>query len=243
MPVEPLLADAERQQFRERYAEIAALAGGLAHEIRNPLSTISLNLELLNEDLEQLAVPQSRRMLMRVQSVQKECHNLERILEDFLKFARAGQLALEPTDLNELVREFVRFWQPQSENAHIEVRPHLASDIPQVMADPALVRQALLNLAMNARHAMPTGGVLELQTCRRDGRVVLEIIDTGTGMDERTRGKLFEAFFSTRPGGSGLGLPTVRRIVEAHRGTISCDSEPGRGTRFTIALPAAGTPS
>jgi signal transduction histidine kinase len=109
--------------------------------------------------------------------------------------------------------------------------------MPTVQVDRSLVRQMLLNLARNAQQAMPAGGLLELQTRLGDGRVQLAIIDNGAGMDEATRAKLFHAIFSTKTAGSGLGLSTVRKIVEAHHGTISCDSEPGRGTRFLISFP------
>jgi signal transduction histidine kinase len=133
----------------------------------------------------------------------------------------------------------VRFYQPEAERHGIELRPHLASDLPRVRADRKLLRQVLLNLALNAQQAMPEGGLLEWQTYDRDGRVCLDVIDTGCGISEVARSKLFQVFFSTKPGGNGLGLPTVRKIVEAHGGTIQCESEPGRGTRFTIRLPAA----
>jgi signal transduction histidine kinase len=120
----------------------------------------------------------------------------------------------------------------------VELRPHLDSDLPVVMLDKSLMRQALVNLCRNAIEAMPEGGSIDLLTRTRGEDVVLEIIDTGKGMDEKTRAQMFQAFFSTRSGGSGLGLPTVRRIVEAHHGRISCESEVGKGTRFTITLPA-----
>jgi len=237
--VEPYLHDEERQQLRRQYAEIAALAGGLAHEIKNPLSTINMLLELMLEDLQAGDPQRDRRMLTRIETVKRECRRLEETLEAFLQFARLGELDAEPSDLNQIVREFIDFYQPQAREHRIEISPHLASDLPAVSVDRALMRQLLLNLALNAQQAMPGGGLLELQTRLQDGRVCLNMIDNGAGMDEETRAKMFEVFFSTRPGGSGLGLPTVRRIVEAHRGTISCDSEPGRGTRFAISLPAA----
>ncbi|MGB4739317.1 MAG: ATP-binding protein, partial [Fuerstiella sp.] len=108
---------------------------------------------------------------------------------------------------------------------------------PQVNLDKALMRQVLTNLARNALQAMPQGGTLDFITMSRDNEIALEVIDTGEGMDEKTVSHMFQAFFSTRSGGSGLGLPTVRRIIESHGGTIACESEPGRGTRFTILLP------
>jgi signal transduction histidine kinase len=229
----------QRQRLLDQYAEIATLAGGLAHEIRNPLSTIRLNLELLAEDLQPPDDPRQRRMLGKVERIQRECRHLDDILAAFLQFARAGELELSDEDLGSIVEEFVRFYQPEADRHGIELRPHLASDLPHVRADRNLLRQVLLNLALNARQAMPEGGLLEWQTYVKGGRVCLDVIDTGCGISEAARGKLFQVFFSTKPGGNGLGLPTVRKIVEAHGGTIACESEPGRGTRFTISLPAA----
>jgi signal transduction histidine kinase len=234
-----VLDDQERARLEARYAEIATLAGGLAHEIRNPLSTIGMNLELMAEDLVDAETPRDRRLMGKVKLVQRECQHLEEILNAFLQFARAGELDLVQCDLNDLVEDFIRFYRPQADECGIDISPHLEADLPDVRIDESLMRQVLMNLALNAQHAMPDGGLLELQTHCRDGRVHLEVIDSGTGMDEHTRQRAFQAFFSTRAGGSGLGLSTVRKIVEAHGGTIGCDSEPGRGSRFVITLPAA----
>lgn len=240
MTVESYLANEERQRLQSQYAEIATLAGGLAHEIKNPLSTIALNLELLAEDVEGGDLPRDRRMLQKIQKMQQECGHLETILRAFLQFARLGELKPMPSDLNQVVRDFIAFYQPQANESGIEISPHLAADLPQVNIDVSLMRQVLMNLALNAQQAMPEGGLLELQTYVRDDHVHLDFIDTGIGMDDETAARIFQVFFSTKSGGSGLGLPTVRKIVEAHNGDISCESEVGRGTRFTISLPRAG---
>lgn len=229
----------ERQRLVDLYSEIASLAGGLAHEIRNPLSTMSLNLELLSEELEESDNPRDQKLLKRIQKVQSECHHLNEILNAFLQFARVGELELVEADLNAVVRDFVEFYQPTAAEYQIEISPHLESNLPGVKLDQSLMRQVLMNLAQNAQQAMPQGGLLELQTFTRNGTVRLEFIDTGEGMDESTRARLFDVFFSTKADGSGLGLPTVRKIVQAHRGSISCESEPGKGTRFSISLPVA----
>lgn len=231
--------DAERTRLQEQYAEIATLAGGLAHEIKNPLSTMSMLMELLAEDLAVSETQRDRRMFQKVQTVQKECRHLEDILNAFLKFTRLGELTLVATDLNQVVREFIDFFLPEARQHRIEMSPHLASDLPLVAVDLSLMRQVLINLALNAQQAMPSGGLLELQTFARDGLVQLAVIDNGLGMDEKTRSRLFQVFFSTKPSGNGLGLPTVRKIIDAHRGTITCESAVGRGTRFTLALPPA----
>jgi two-component system sensor histidine kinase HydH len=228
----------ERKRLQAENTELATLAGGLAHEIRNPLSTIGMNLELLAEELENDDSQRARRMLRRIANLQAECRNLEEILNAFLQFARAGELHLSDGNLNTIVSDYVDFLEPQANSMEVELRPHLDSDLPVVMLDKSLMRQALVNLCRNAIEAMPEGGSIDLLTRTRGEDVVLEIIDTGKGMDEKTRGQMFQAFFSTRSGGSGLGLPTVRKIVEAHHGRISCESEVGKGTRFTITLPA-----
>jgi two-component system sensor histidine kinase HydH len=229
----------EHQRLQAQNTELATLAGGLAHEIRNPLSTIGMNLELLAEELEGDETARARRMQKRITNLQGECRNLEDILNAFLQFARAGELDLEEGSLNDVVTEYVNFLDPQADSQSVELRLHLDSNLPTVLMDKALIRQALVNLGRNAMEAMPEGGAIDFLTHVQQGRIVLEIIDTGHGMDEKTLTRMFQAFFSTRSGGSGLGLPTVRRIVESHHGQILCESEPGRGTRFTILLPPA----
>src|SRR5258708_37088400 len=205
------------------------------------MSAIGLTLELLGEDVAEGDSPRDRRMLKKILSVQRECRRLEGILEDFLKFARAGQPDLVECDLNQVVREFLEFYQPEATANGVEISPHLAADLPDVRLDAGLFRQVLLNLALNAQQAMPRGGLIELQTRFRDGQVELEIIDNGCGMDSQTLSRIFEVFYSKKPSGkpsgSGLGLATVKRIVEAHGGGITVANEPSRGTRFSISLP------
>jgi len=225
------------RRFRAQYAEISQLAGGLAHEIRNPLSTLSLNLDLLAEDLQNAETSRDRRALQRVQRLRHEVDRLQGIVESFLRFARVQDLKLQPTDLNAIVDEMRDFYEAQAVTHGILIRTQFAQDLPLVRLDADLFKQALLNLVLNAQHAMPSGGELILTT-RRDGRwAVLDVIDTGAGMTDEVCEQIFNAFFSTRPGGSGLGLPTTRKIVEAHGGTILVRSELGKGSQFSIRLP------
>lgn len=228
----------ETDHWRVLYDELAKLAGGLAHEIRNPLSTIGLNLELLEEELADSDSPRDHRLRRRLAAVHREFGNLEQIVEEFLQFARAEALERETVDLNDPVMEFVEIFRPTAVEQQVELVPHLAAQLSPVPLDRRLFRQVLHNLCRNALQAMPQGGRLELLTYERPGRVVLEIIDNGHGMDERTQERMFDAFFSTKHGGSGLGLPTVRKIVLAHGGTIECDSALGRGTRFRASFPS-----
>jgi signal transduction histidine kinase len=223
--------------LRARYAEIAQLAGGLAHEIRNPLSTMRLNLDLLAEEFNQAESTRDRRALQKIERIQREVHRLEDIVEGFLRFARVQELRTGPTDLNEVVEELCDFYGPQVSTKGVLIRTHYAEDLPKVPLDSDLFKQAVLNLILNAEHAMPEGGEL-LLTTRRDGTYdILEVTDTGMGMSESVRLRVFDAFYSTRPGGSGLGLPTTRKIIEAHHGTIRVESEPGKGSKFTIRIP------
>jgi signal transduction histidine kinase len=228
------------RRLRAQYAEIAQLAGGLAHEIRNPLSTMRLNLDLLAEEFPNPETPRDRRILQKIDRLRRETHRLQDILEDFLRFARVQDLRLEPADLNVIVDELRDFCEPQASTQGIVVRCQYADDLPKMLLDVDLFKQALLNLILNAEHAMPDGGELILTTRREGPGTVLEVTDTGLGMSEEVRARVFDAFYSTRPGGSGLGLPTTRKIIEAHGGTIGVQSEPGKGSRFTVRLPHPG---
>ena len=229
--------DDVNRKLVDQYTEIARLAGGLAHEIKNPLSTIRLNMELLAEDFADSENPRERRALAKVQVVQRECQRLQDLLDDFLNFAKVRRLKLEPSDLNRQVREVLDFFRPKAREAGIELADYLASDLPTVLLDREAFHGALLNLVLNAEQAMPHGGQLVVRTSATGDGVALDLIDTGCGMDENTRAHIFDAFFSTKRGGSGLGLPTARKIIEAHGGRINLQSEPGRGTQFTVRLP------
>jgi signal transduction histidine kinase len=233
---EPSAAEVN-QKLVDQYTEIAQLAGGLAHEIKNPLSTIGLNIELLAEDLGQDDSPRARRALAKIAVVQRECQRLQDLLNDFLTFARVRKPRLEFSDLNEEVKRLLDFFRPKAQESKIEVVSYLQSDLPGVMLDRETFQSALWNLVINAQQAMPDGGQLVVSTEATPRGVALHLIDTGSGMDERTRSKIFQAFYSTKSGGSGLGLPIARKIVESHGGGIRVDSEPGRGTQFTVELP------
>jgi two-component system, NtrC family, sensor histidine kinase HydH len=225
------------QKLVDQYNEIARLAGGLAHEIKNPLSVIGLNMELLAEDFTNSDSPRDRRALKKVAVVQRECQRLQDLLDDFLQFAKVRRPKLVPSDLSEQVKQVLDFFRPQARESRIEVVDYLAGDLPTVLLDRESFHGALLNLVLNAQQAMPDGGQLVVRTYHTADGVALDLIDTGYGMDENTQAQVFNAFFSTKRGGSGLGLPTAKKIIEAHGGSIALQSEVGHGTRFTIKLP------
>jgi signal transduction histidine kinase len=225
------------ERLLAQYTEIARLAGALAHEIKNPLSTIRLNMELLAEDLEEAQTPAQRRAVKRVGVMQRECQRLQDLLDNFLNFAKVRQLNLQPTDLNAEIAEMLDFFAPQAESAGVEVVRYLDPELPRVMLDAESFRAAMLNLLLNAVQAMADGGQVVVRTSAAGGNAVLQLIDNGCGMDEHTAAHMFEAFFSTKAGGSGLGLPTTAKIIEAHGGRIHVQTEAGHGTQFTIELP------
>lgn len=225
------------QHLREQLQELAELAGSLAHEIKNPLSVIRMNMELLAEDLDPPQTPRERRAVAKVEIVQKQCTRLESLLNDFLKFARLRALDLRAGSLNDQIERVLTLFEPQAREQHVEIIRYLDPDLPSMMLDGETLQASLVNLVKNALEAMPDGGALVARTRPTRIGIALDLIDTGIGMDEKTAMKMFEAFYTTKHGGSGLGLPTARKVVEAHGGTINVQSEAGRGTQFTLEFP------
>jgi signal transduction histidine kinase len=227
-------------------AFVARLAGGLAHEIKNPLSTMAINLALLEEDWSRAGVsrevglersPREQRSLKRLRTLKREVERLEGIVEEFLHYARGGRINRAPHDLAALVRELLDFVEPEDERLGIRHHADLPVGLPLVMVDESALKQAVVNLLVNARQAMPGGGELMVRMTREGNWVALSITDTGTGMSPDKLQRCFDEYWSDKKGGTGLGLPTARRIVEEHGGVIEVVSEEGRGTSFTIYLP------
>lgn len=228
----------EDHVLRARYHELAELAGSLAHEIKNPLSVIRMNMDLLAEDFQTDDDPRQRRALGKIKLVQKQCIRLENLLNDFLRFARLHELDLHPGSLNEQVARVLDLYEPQAEESDVQIIRYLDPELPSILLEPQTLQAAFVNLVKNALEAMPDGGQLMARTRPTRLGVALDLIDTGSGMDEKTAMNMFQAFYSTKNGGSGLGLPTARKIIEAHGGRIDVQSAVGRGTKFTIEFQA-----
>jgi two-component system, NtrC family, sensor histidine kinase HydH len=222
----------------EQVAELAELAGGFIHEIKNHLSTLGLNLQLLAEDFQDPETQRERRALDRVSRLQTECQRLVEVSNDFLRFARVKDLQFQPTNVTREIEELIDFFGPSAKQANIEIKSYMPACLPSVSLDRELFRQATLNLFLNAQQAMPDGGELTIQAEPDEGGVSLSLIDTGKGMNPEVLAKIFRPFFSTKSGGTGLGLATTKKIILAHQGTIDVQSAVGRGTKFTIHLPA-----
>lgn len=223
------------------YLELAELAGGFIHEIKNHVGTLSLNLQLLAEDFEHPQTPAERRTLDRVTRLTAECRRLVDLSNDFMRFARVAEPAVAPTDLDTVVSRLVDFLTPTAKAKGVEIVWHAGPNLPRVSLDADLFDKVLLNLMLNAEDAMPAGGTLTLQARAAGDRVLLDVIDTGCGMDPPLLANAFRPFHTTKPDGNGLGLATARKIVRAHGGELTATSEPGRGTKFTVSLPVAPT--
>lgn len=223
--------------------DVAAMAGSLVHEIKNPLSTIHINCQLLLEDYPEPQTPREERTLRRLKVISSETQRLEQVVQAFLRFTERHELRREPSDLNALLEDLAEFVSPEAERGNVRVRLGLAPELPRCAFDPELVRQVFLNLVQNALQAMsPMGGgelIFRTRSEEIDGRrwVAGEVIDTGPGISERGLEKLFELYYSTRENGSGLGLAISKRIVDEHRGFLKVDSEEGKGSRFSVYLP------
>jgi len=217
--------------------ELSRLTGGLAHEIKNPLSIIKVNLKLISEDLALSKDESTARAARKIAVVQKETERLEQILEDFLRYVRKTELHPSSIDVNRLLTDMIDFYWPQAVARSITIRSSLCETPLICFADSNAIKQVLLNMFLNAQQAMPGGGELILRTQKSGDKAVIIISDTGKGIEPENLEKIFQAYYSTKTGGSGLGLSTSKKIVEAHKGSIKVDSVPGQGTSFTILLP------
>jgi signal transduction histidine kinase len=221
----------------ERLAEIGSLTGGLAHEIKNPLSTVQLNLQLLREDLDPNN-PAYSRLVSRLDTVSRETTRLREILDDFLRYAGRIELDRKPTELNALLEELVDFFAPQAQfqRAQLRLKKHPAPVVANV--DPRLLKQAVHNLLINGLQAIPDGGGdLILSLSVQGKNAVIDVIDTGTGIPPGQVNHIFTAYFTTKKHGTGIGLAMARRIAEEHGGRIGVRSEVGKGSDFWLSLP------
>ena len=241
--------------YSRKLAALGRLMAGVAHEVKNPLNAMTIHLELLKQKLARQpaiagAGPDSGSRLpdpgyisppdvtKHVDIIGKEIRRLDEVLNGFLKFARPDELKLQPVRLASLISDIQTSVAPEATRRHINMKVECPDSLPEINADPGMLSQALLNLALNACQAMQDGGTLKI-TCRTAPRrrVEIDVEDTGVGIPPENLGRIFDLYFTSKEKGSGIGLSMVYRIVQLHDGEVEVQSTPGRGTRFRLTFP------
>ena len=236
--------------YSRKLAALGRLMAGVAHEVKNPLNAMTIHLELLKQKLaavrEPITVPagsgpaRSVDLTKHVSVIADEIRRLDQVVVGFLKFARPDELKLQPVRLDTLLSDVVTTVTPEAERRQIAVKVDCASTLPPINADPGMMRQAVLNLALNGCQSMPDGGTLKI-ACRTAPRrrVEIDVEDTGVGIPPENLGRIFDLYFTTKEKGTGIGLSMVYRIVQLHDGEVEVQSTPGMGTRFRLTFPQA----
>jgi len=228
-------------QSRDEVGQLSKMTGELAHEMKNPLSTIKLNLRLVSEDLRETArdagEARMNRTVRKLDIISKEADRLEQILNGFLRYVDRSDLQLAAVDLNELVDDMVDFFFAQAQSHSITMRRDLDNRPLICKVDQDMLKQVVLNLFINAQQAMTDGGELIVRTRPAGKRAKIQISDTGEGIAPDRLQNIFSPYYSSRSAGTGLGLPIAKKVIERHGGVLDVNSEPGRGTMFTIELP------
>lgn len=229
--------------IKDRLAYIGTLASGLAHEINNPLNSISLNIDLIEDDIKKLDEDIKKKLGRKVSRIKSETQNLQKILGEFLAFARPPQLDIKVLDLNDFIYDIIEFLQPELKKSSIAVRFDLDKELYPIMVDPRQFHQVFINLIKNAMEAIrekkPDKPFISIATKGHDHYLEIKIADNGEEIPENFKEKIFEVFFTTKDNGTGLGLGIVTRILREHQGSLHLEidqPEPGAKT-FTIILP------
>jgi signal transduction histidine kinase len=212
-------------------------AGALAHEIRNPLNAMKINLQLLEEEWKQDNELSRAKAQKRFGTLDQEITRLDQILGDFLRFARLPQPNLEKHDISLLIAELLDFTEPEAQQLNVKIKKDLEPSLPEIYLDNRQIKQALLNILINAYQSMPDGGEVTIRAYKMDSRIKVDIIDSGEGIPLDRIDKLFDLFYSTKESGTGLGLPITKRIIDMHNGEIEVQSQEGKGSTFSIILP------
>ncbi|MFL5319472.1 MAG: ATP-binding protein [Myxococcaceae bacterium] len=229
--------EAMRQALESRDRQLKMMIAGVAHEVKNPIGGMELFSGLLKDEL-QSTTPSMKDAQSHVQRIQGELDYLKRIVDDFLSFAREQKVALGPLRAMQLLEQARDHMQGDADKKSVKLV--LVADDGSIEADENLLTAALVNLVKNAIQASPQGGTVSLRGAAENGEYVVQVADQGPGIPQEAQAKIFEPFFTTREKGTGLGLPLARKIVQAHRGTLTLQSVPG-DTRFAIRLPLRGT--
>jgi len=233
---------AERQRLEreaqraQHFAMLGRLAAGVSHEIRNPLAALFLHVDLLEEELQQPTPESATQVIQVLAEIRMNLARLEDLVQDYLTLVRTSQIERTPQNLGAVLQAWAVEWQQLATSQGVLLRLEALEDLGPVALHASTLRRAVLNLVQNALDAMPQGGTLTLTGQRTATHVQLRIRDTGRGIPTEQLAKIFEPLYTTKPGGSGLGLYIVQEIVAAHGGTLTVESALGCGTTFTITL-------
>jgi len=235
------ITDKKKEELKNRRLESLAsltnLAANVAHEIKNPLGSISIHVQLVRKAVERLTGADTCSICKYLDVVDEEMERLNKIVVDFLFAVRPISFEFTALNINELIQDLAQFLAGEFEQAGISIDLDLAKDIPQIQGDERFLRQMLINLLKNAKAAMEGGGIARLATRFDDETIRITVEDTGTGIPDEVLNKIFEPYFTTKIDGTGLGLTMVYKVVKGHGGDITVQSRPSLGTRFTIQLP------
>ena len=224
----------------DRLTASGKVAAQLAHQIKNPLGSISLNVEMLQNELGSPGAVAGDETLDLLRSIQTELDLLTELTENYLSFARLPTVEPSPTNINDVLRELVDFLNAEMTRGRVTITADLDPDLLPIQVDRKQMKLAFANLMRNSLEAMEGGGRLRVATTAMNVCVRVELSDTGGGVPKGSEESIFELFYSTKSSGSGLGLTMTKRIVEDHGGTITCRSVPGAGTTFTLDVPLNG---
>ena len=224
------------------HADVAAMAGSLVHEIKNPLSTLKINTQLLIEEWRNAQEVRERRTVKRLNLMLTELKRLETIVNTFLSFTQRYELRREEGNVNELLDSLIELVAEAAEHKGVRIRSRLDPAVPDSPLDSNLLGQAFMNFFTNAQEAMPDGGELIITSQYDKPWIRIDFTDTGCGIPPKQLDRVFDLYFSTKKGGSGLGLARCLRIVQEHGGNIEVQSEVGKGSQFTVRLPDGKEP-
>jgi two-component system sensor histidine kinase HydH len=240
--VESILAKAMGQDVSQLAAAekrdlLGGLLGRLAHEVRNPLSSLDIHVQLLEEDLASLAPQVRERLAPRLDIIHGELHRLEGIVERFLRLAGPAGVDLEPVEMRKILTHVCELLRPEAAAREIDISTQVDDSLPPVMADPVRLTQALLNVVINAIQAVERKGRVEVSGSVADGWVSVAVSDNGPGIPTEKLASIFDPYFTTKTEGSGLGLWIAQQIVTAHGGSLEAQNRPSGGAVLTMRLP------
>ena len=221
----------------ESLAALTTLAAGVAHEIKNPLASIRIQLGIIRRILEKKYNKKTEPIFNNISLVEQEIDRLNSIVVDFLFAVRPMDITLIRDSIEDVIKEVVEIMGNEASEQHINIVTKFEDNLPEVMIDRKHLKQALLNIVKNAIAAMPDGGTLTISAVTKDDELQISISDTGIGIPEELLAKIFEPYFTTKESGTGLGLTITFKIIKEHNGEITVESKPSKGSTFTIHLP------